>query len=88
VFILEVICDILMILVLLLEVICDILMILVLLLGLSGTGVNAGGGSGGSVWIETMNMTGHGEIRTHGGNGTGLGGGGAGGRVSIHCQFR
>ena len=56
--------------------------------GLSGSGQNAGGGSGGSVWIETMNMTGHGEIKTHGGDGVGLGGGGAGGRVSIHCELR
>ena len=56
--------------------------------GLSGSGRDPGGGSGGSVWIETMNMTGHGEIRTHGGDGVGAGGGGAGGRISVRCQLR
>ena len=56
--------------------------------GLSGSGQDSGGGSGGSVWIETMNITGHGEIRTHGGDGVRAGGGGAGGRISVRCQFR
>lgn len=56
--------------------------------GTNGEGTNAGGGSGGSLLIESMNFTGHGVIDTAGGNGTGTGGGGAGGRAAIHCQVR
>ena len=56
--------------------------------GGNGTGANAGGGSGGTILIKTINMTGHGVISVSGGNGVGKGGGGAGGRVGIHCQWR
>lgn len=56
--------------------------------GSNGIGSNAGGGSGGSIWIDTLNMTGHGEVKVRGGDGVGQGGGGAGGRVSIHCEYR
>lgn len=54
--------------------------------GLDGTGHDSGGGSGGSILIETTNITGHGEISVRGGNGQG--GGAAGGRIGIQCQFR
>ena len=40
-------------------------------------GTNAGGGSGGSIYITSFNFTGHGKINVDGGNGTGSGGGGA-----------
>jgi len=56
--------------------------------GLSGTS-NSGGGSGGSILIETMNMTGHGEISANGGNGALYNsGGGSGGRIAIHVDFQ
>lgn len=44
--------------------------------GTNASGLNGGGGSGGSILIETTNMTGHGEISVIGGSGTGFGGGG------------
>ena len=56
--------------------------------GFQGSGINAGGGSGGSILIKATNMTGHGEISVAGGKGTGSGGAGAGGRVGIHCRWR
>lgn len=56
--------------------------------GLDGTGTNAGGGSGGSIFIKTTNMTGHGELNVEGGVGSGTGGCGAGGRIAIHCRWR
>ena len=56
--------------------------------GMQGTGTNAGGGSGGSIFIKTTNMTGHGELNVEGGAGTGMGGCGAGGRIAIHCRWR
>lgn len=56
--------------------------------GENGTGVNAGGGSGGSILIETTNMTGHGAISVEGGAPSGKGGAGSGGRVAIHCRWR
>ena len=56
--------------------------------GMKGTGTNAGGGSGGSIFIKTTNMTGHGELNVEGGSGSGMGGCGAGGRIAIHCRWR
>lgn len=56
--------------------------------GTTAEGTNAGGGSGGSIFIKTTNMTGHGEISIKGGAGTGNGGGGSGGRAAIHCRWR
>lgn len=61
---------------------------LLALQGSNGINFNAGGGSGGSLLIETTNFTGHGEINVRGGDGTGTGGGGAGGRIGIHCEWR
>ena len=49
---------------------------------------NAGGGSGGSVLVETTNITGHGEINVNGGDAQSNGGGGAGGRIGIHVDFQ
>ena len=47
----------------------------------------AGGGAGGSIWIECEEIIGHGWMYANGGNGRGTskqaGGGGAGGRISI-----
>ena len=56
--------------------------------GENATGADAGGGSGGSILVQTTNMTGHGEVAVQGGAGTGRGGGGSGGRVGIHCRWR
>ena len=57
--------------------------------GADGLNVNSGGGSGGSVLIETMNLTGHGEVNVNGGNGHGnQGGGGSGGRIGVHVNFQ
>ena len=61
---------------------------LLTLAGTDGSGGHSGGGSGGSLVIHTLNITGHGVITVHGGNGVGHGGGGSGGRVSVNCQFR
>lgn len=56
--------------------------------GTNSTGLNSGGGSGGSVLIECTNFTGYGEINSQGGDGQGLGSGGAGGRISILIRFK
>ena len=48
----------------------------------------SGGGSGGTVLIEALNMSGHGEINVNGGNGISGGGGGSGGRIGIHVDFK
>ena len=48
-------------------------------------GANAGGGSGGSIWIKCGRFSGHGSITANGGAGDGLNsGGGSGGRIAIH----
>lgn len=45
---------------------------------------NAGGGSGGSVWISTGRFNGHGVITVNGGSGNGVSsGGGSGGRLAL-----
>jgi hypothetical protein len=56
--------------------------------GSNGTGLNSGGGSGGSVLIECTNFTGYGEVNSQGGDGQGLGSGGAGGRISVLIRFK
>lgn len=48
----------------------------------------SGGGSGGSVLVETTNITGHGEINVNGGDAQSDGGGGSGGRIGIHVDFQ
>lgn len=48
----------------------------------------SGGGSGGSVLVETTNITGHGEINVNGGDSQSNGGAGAGGRIGIHVDFQ
>jgi hypothetical protein len=52
---------------------------------------NAGGGSGGSLWISAHTLTGTGHIRAHGAAGEWVdGGGGAGGRIAlyyVHNEF-
>lgn len=49
---------------------------------------HSGGGSGGSILIEALNMSGHGEINVNGGKGISGGGGGSGGRIGIHVDFK
>ncbi|WAR26297.1 TENX-like protein [Mya arenaria] len=61
---------------------------LLTLAGVNGEGANAGGGSGGSVFMHTTNITGHGVVAVPGGDGAGYGGGGSGGRVSVNCRYR
>jgi hypothetical protein len=56
--------------------------------GGNGTGLNSGGGSGGSVLIYTQNLTGRGHFSVLGGVGTGLGYDGAGGRIAVHADER
>ena len=55
--------------------------------GTSGSG-HSGGGSGGSILIETTNITGHGEINVNGGGSSNHGGAGAGGRIGVHVDFQ
>jgi len=49
---------------------------------------DGGGGSGGSVLLDVMNITGHGEINVNGGSGKTGGGGGSGGRIGLHVNFQ
>ena len=55
--------------------------------GVSGSS-QSGGGSGGSVLIEALNMSGHGEINVNGGDGSAGGSAGSGGRIGIHVDFK
>lgn len=48
--------------------------------------MDAGGGSGGTIVVDTPVFTGNGEIRANGGQGQGDGGGGAGGRVALTIE--
>lgn len=48
---------------------------------------SGGGGSGGSVLIQTVMFSGHGKIHADGGRGHGSGGAGAGGRVAVHVSW-
>ena len=57
--------------------------------GVSCNYYSAGGGSGGSIYIETGTIAGSGSMTAAGGNYGGscsyaIGGGGAGGRIAIH----
>ena len=53
--------------------------------GLSAAPDNAGGGSGGSIWITTATLAGTGSIQANGGHGEWVdGGGGAGGRIALY----
>lgn len=45
-----------------------------------------GGGSGGSVWIQSEYFSGRGTIEANGGDGLGGGGGGGGGRIAAVCS--
>jgi hypothetical protein len=46
---------------------------------------NAGGGSGGSIWLTLNQFSGTGTLTANGGNGSpGTGGGGGGGRIAVH----
>ena len=49
-------------------------------------GSNAGGGSGGAMWVSCGTFQGSGRVYVNGGSGQGSGGGGAGGRVLIQCE--
>ena len=51
--------------------------------GEAGTTQGAGGGSGGTILINTRDMTGQGQLSANGGTGNTTGGGGAGGRVVL-----
>ena len=51
-----------------------------------GVSCNAGGGSGGSIWIETEFLEGIGSIEAFGGSSPGNAGGGAGGRIAVYAQ--
>ena len=56
--------------------------------GQPGQGMNAGGGSGGTLIIHTDNLDGHGRLTVSGGHGAGEGGGGSGGRMYINIYQR
>lgn len=49
---------------------------------------NSGGGSGGSIIIETASLEGTGSIRVNGGDAYGNGGGGGGGRMAVYWKDR
>lgn len=54
--------------------------------GENAPGLNAGGGSGGSIGISARRISGGGIITACGGAGNALGGGGGGGRIAITCK--
>ena len=54
--------------------------------GEAASGTNAGGGSGGTIFIKARSFEGHGEVTANGGQGSGSGGGGAGGRIRADIQ--
>lgn len=56
-------------------------------LGGTASGLNSGGGSGGSIYIVTQNFSGHGLVDVTGGGGYGSGYGAAGGRIAVHVQW-
>ncbi|MFZ2881514.1 MAG: hypothetical protein WA019_00420, partial [Candidatus Moraniibacteriota bacterium] len=58
--------------------------------GGAGTQVRTAGGSGGSVWIISKNLSGSGSITANGGNGTNVsyGGAGGGGRIALYYQTK
>ncbi|KAK3101710.1 hypothetical protein FSP39_005732 [Pinctada imbricata] len=51
-------------------------------------GTNCGGGSGGSIFVEAYNFSGHGVLDASGGDGEGSGNGGSGGRIALHISAR
>ena len=51
--------------------------------GLAGTGLSAGGGSGGSIYLTVGTLAGSGLISANGGAGNAYGGGGGGGRIAV-----
>jgi hypothetical protein len=54
--------------------------------GGNGTNSRSGGGSGGSVWLTALTLSGSGAITANGGGGDPThGGGGGGGRIAIQC---
>ena len=54
--------------------------------GAMAKGDNAGGGSGGTIIIQTEVLSGHGSLHCNGGRGLETGGGGAGGRMVINVN--
>ncbi|MEQ9095041.1 MAG: immunoglobulin domain-containing protein [Phycisphaerales bacterium] len=52
--------------------------------GISGRGEQAGGGSGGSIWIDANAITGTNGVFARGGTGPSAGGGGGGGYIAIY----
>lgn len=55
--------------------------------GGNATGDDSGGASAGSVYIKSVNFSGHGLVTAEGGNGISQGYGGSGGRVSAHVTW-
>jgi len=51
--------------------------------GQEARGLNAGGGSGGSLWLSAGRLAGSGSITANGGAGNNYGGGGGGGRIAV-----
>jgi hypothetical protein len=56
--------------------------------GGAAVGTNAGGGSGGTLIIDTKAIDGDGRMSCDGGHGNGHGGSGAGGRMKIQVKTR
>ena len=50
----------------------------------NGADHSSGGGSGGSVYLRSATLYGHGEIVSNGGNGLGAAAGGSGGRIALY----
>ncbi|MGP8199274.1 MAG: beta strand repeat-containing protein [Limisphaerales bacterium] len=54
--------------------------------GANGTNARSGGGSGGSIWLTGLTLSGSGAISANGGSGDpSHGGGGGGGRIALQC---
>lgn len=55
--------------------------------GNNASKANAGGGSGGSIWLNAQSLAGSGSFTANGGSGaSGRGGGGGGGRIAVYAN--
>lgn len=52
--------------------------------GVTGPGLNSGGGAGGAIWLSAGRLSGAGTLSVNGGAANGLGGGGGGGHIAMY----
>ena len=52
--------------------------------GVTGPGINSGGGAGGAIWLSAGTLSGSGIVSVNGGAANAQGGGGGGGRIALY----